>query len=162
MQRYDPATAAAKAIDTYDRNRDGKLAADELKNSPALAASGRRVDRNGDGTLIKEEIQARMEAIEAGADYFPIDLRITAERKPLVGAEVTLAPEPFLGEGYPSYSGTTVEGGVAPLESDGTDLPGIPAGFYQVTIVHSGQGIDAVRGVEVADETAGRGIEIAL
>jgi hypothetical protein len=162
VQKYDPASAAAKAIEIYDSNRDGKLSADELKNSPALAARVRRIDTSGDGILNKEEIQARMEALDAGADLIAMDIRLISNGRPLVGAEVTLTPEPFLGEGYQTFSGTSVEGGVCPLVGNGKRLPGIPAGFYQAKIVHTGQGINVVRGMEIADDTTGNRLEIAL
>jgi hypothetical protein len=162
MKRNDPPTAAAKAIELYDRNGDGKLAADELQSSPSLAASGHRIDRDGDGVVTREEIQARLETVRDGAGYFGFDMRVTAKGQPLAGATVTLTAEPFIGEGYQTFTGTTVDGGVGSLQGDGKQLPGIPAGFYQAKIVHTGQGIDAVRGVEVSDETASRGIQIAL
>jgi EF hand len=162
IKRNDASAAAAKAIELYDRNADGKLAADELQNAPALAANGRRIDSDGDGAITRQEIQARIETVRAGAGYFGFDVRLMSKSKALAGATITLTPEPFNGDGFPTFTATTVEGGAGSLQSDGKQLPGVPAGFYQAKIVHASQGIDATRGVEVSDETASRGIEIAL
>ena len=162
MQRNDAATAASKAIETYDKNGDGKLSADEFNASPALAASGRRIDSNDDKIMSIEEIQKRLEALDAQADYIGLDVRVTSKGKPLADAEVTFLAEKFLGDGLPAFSGTTNEGGGCPLKSDGKQLPGIPIGFYQVKVVNAKQRINTVRGVEVADDTTGNRLEIAL
>jgi EF hand len=162
LTRNDPALAADKVMQLYDRNSDGEITADELQNAPSLAAGRPRIDSDQDGTMTKEEIQRRMETILSGADYFPVNVHVKAKGKPLVGATVTLTPESFIGDGYQTFTGTTVDGGVGSLQGDGKQLPGIPAGFYQAKIVHTSQGIDAVRGVEISDETASRDIQIAL
>jgi hypothetical protein len=162
LEKYDPATAAAKAIEIYDKDDDGKISANEVKDSPALATGGRRFDSNGDSVLTKDEIQARMTALEAQADYVGLDVRILSAGKPLVGAALKLIPEPFLGNGLPTFSGTTVDGGGCPLVSSGKQLPGIPNGLYRAQIVHAAQGINTVRGVEIADDTTGNRLEIAL
>jgi EF hand len=162
LQKYDPATAATKAIETYDKNGDGKLSADELKATPGLVASGRRLDSNGDKIVTREELQARFQSLDAQADYIGLDVRVVYKGKPLANAEVTFSPEQFLGDGFPRFSGTTNEGGGCPLTPDGKQLPGIPTGYYQVKIVSAKQGIDAIRGVEIADDTTGNRLEIAL
>ena len=46
LRNYDAATAAAKAMELNDASGDGKIAGDELKNCPALAASIRRIDKD--------------------------------------------------------------------------------------------------------------------
>jgi hypothetical protein len=150
------------AIEIYDSNGDGGLSAEEVKSSPALAASGRRVDRNGDAIVTAEELQARMEAIDAQSDLIGLDVRVTFRDRPLVGAVLTLTPEPFMGEGLQTYSGTTIEGGACPLKGDRQNLPGIPVGFYQAKIVHNGQGINDVRGCEIADDVTGNRLRFEL
>ena len=162
LQRHDPSTVAAKAMEAYDANGDGKLAKDELKAVPSLAASGRRVDLNHDGEITTEEIQTRMEQIDPMSDFVGLDVRILSKGQPLEGAHVTFVPEPFMGDGYQTFSGTTVAGGGCPLVGDGRQLPGIPVGFYTAKIVHSAQGIDAARGIEIADDATGNRLEIAL
>ena len=162
LSRNDPETAAAEAMELYDGNSDGMLTADELQKSPPLAAAARRIDRNGDGAVAKDEIQTRMQELEEHARYYGLDVHITSKGRALIGAELTLIPEPFMGDGYPTYSGKVAEGGACVLTSDGKQLPGVPAGFYQAKIIHSGQQIDAIRGVEISDDTTSSRLEIAL
>lgn len=161
-QNYDAATATAKAMETYDRNADGQLSSEELQNCPALASQSRRIDRNHDGMLAAEEIRSHIEALDGQSDYIGLDVLVTAKGRPLVGAQLTLTPEPFMGEDLQAYSGTTVEGGGCPLKGEKAQLPGIPIGFYQVRVVDADQGIDEVRGCEIADDTTGNRLQIAL
>src|SRR4051812_12545495 len=56
--KVNSASAAAAAIEQYDRNGDGKLAKDEWSASPALAAVASQYDQNGDGELTANEIAA--------------------------------------------------------------------------------------------------------
>lgn len=162
VQSYDAATAASKAIETYDHNGDGKLSADEIESSAALAASKQRIDRNGDGILTAEEIQMRLEEIDAQSDYIGLDVTVSYKGRPLVGAELTLTPEPFMGAGNPIFTGITVEGGGGPLVNQGRRLPGIPPGFYEATIVHTGYGINEVKGYEISDDATGNRLRIVL
>jgi hypothetical protein len=147
LSKNDPATAAAQAIELYDKNGDGKLASDELKAAVALAASGKRVDRNRDGAITKDEIETRMKELQNFADFAAIDATVTSKGKPVVGAEVTLTPEPFMGGSFQTYHGTVIEDGHVPLSGDGKLLPGIPTGFYTARIVSGGK--ETIRGVEM-------------
>jgi hypothetical protein len=163
LPSYDPAFAASKAMELYDRNNDGKLAADELSECPALLVGLPRIDRNNDRTITAEEIQARFEALEQQSDIKAIDLLVTSKRRPLGGATVTFTPEPFMGDGLQPYSGTTTEQGRCELIGSQVDLYGLPVGYFKVHVVHEGQRIDAIKGCEVADDSPeGNRIEIAL
>jgi hypothetical protein len=159
----EPMQAAAKAMELYDRNGDGKLAADELAECPALIAGLPRIDQNADRSITAEEIQSRFEAIDGQSDIKALDLSVTYQRRPLGGATVTFTPEPFMGEGLQSYSGVTTDQGRCELIGTEVDLYGLPVGYYKVDIVQAGHGINATRGVEVADDTpTGNRLEIAL
>ena len=92
LQSYDPQTAAAKAIELYDANGDGKIAADEVKKSPALAVSIRRLDGNRDGALTTDEIQARFVELDKWAKYVALDTTFTHRGRPLVGAQLQCRP----------------------------------------------------------------------
>ena len=162
LKAYDPPTAAAKAIELYDANGDGKLAADELTKSPALAVSARRLDSNRDSMLTADEIQARFEEAAKWPKLIGLDTWVSARGRPLVGAELTLTPEPFMGDNYPVFKGSTVEGGGYVSPTDERELIGVPAGFYTLRVVHPGQRIDIVRGIEIASDTTGSRLEIAL
>jgi hypothetical protein len=163
LPSYDPSFAATKALELYDGNKDQKLTADELRECPALLIGIARIDRNKDRTITADEIQARFEALKPQSDIKAIDLSITSKRRPLGGATVTFTPEPFMGDDLQSYSGPTTEQGRCELIGSQVDLYGLPVGYYKVHVVHAGQGIDAVQGCEIADDSpAGNRIEIAL
>jgi hypothetical protein len=163
LPSYDPSFAATKALELYDGNKDGKLAADELRECPALLVGIARVDRNNDRTITSDEIQARFEVLKTQSDIKTIDLSITSKRRPLGGATVTFTPEPFMGDNLQSYSGTTTEQGRCELIGSQVDLYGLPVGYFKVHVVHEAQGIESIQGCEVADDSpAGNRIAIAL
>lgn len=156
----DSAAAAAKAMETYDRNSDGQLSADELKACPGLSSSLRRLDKNRDSKLSADEIRARFDELYKWVKYNGLDLTVSSRGRPATGAEVTLTPEPFMGEDFPTYTGKVTESGSCPLIlSDDRYLP-VPVGFYTLKIVNGGK--ETVRGVEVATDTTGSRLEIAL
>jgi hypothetical protein len=67
-----------------------------------------------------------MEAIAAGALYIGLDTRITEHGRPVEGAQVTLVPEPFMGQACPKFFGTSGPGGYCPTKSEGAELLGAP------------------------------------
>lgn len=159
----DPVKSASEAMKLYDRDGDGKLVSDELRECPSFVLGLPRIDRNADKAITADEIQSRFVDLDSQSDIKVIDLSVTFKRKPLGGANVTFTPEPFMGEGLQSYSGMTSEQGRCELVGSEVDLYGLPVGYYKVGIVHGGHGINATRGVEVADDApAGNRLEIAL
>jgi hypothetical protein len=162
QKKYDPATAAAKAMEVYDRNQDGKLSAEEIKASPGLTDAASRIDKNRDGILTAGELQARFQTLDSQAPSMLLHVDISLKRAPLAGASVTFVPELFMGDGLQSYVGTTTDAGVCDLKGERAETLGIPSGFYQVKVVHPGRSINALRGVEIADDTTGNRLEIAL
>jgi hypothetical protein len=162
LRSFDAATAADKAMEQYDANGDGKSAGDELKNCPALSPSIGRMDKDRDGAISRDELQARFEALDAQSDLVAVSVRVTYRNRPLPDAKVTLTPPPFMGEGLQDYSGTTDSGGQCELAGSVMELPGIPSGFYQARIVHASSNIDTVRGCEIADDASGNRLHLAL
>ncbi|HJQ78896.1 MAG TPA: hypothetical protein VJ828_03025 [Lacipirellulaceae bacterium] len=163
LPSIDPAQNASKAMELYDANGDGKLVRDELRECPSLVFAMQRIDQNSDGAIAADELVARFEALDTHSDIKVLDLTVSLKRKPLGGANITFTPEPFMGEGLQSYSGMTSEQGRCELVGSEVDLYGLPVGYYKVDIVHQGHGINATRGVEVADDApAGNRLEIAL
>ena len=86
------------------------------------------------------------------SDVVGFDLHVSSGGRPLSGATVTYEPEPFMGEGKQSYSGTSNEEGACYLAAQEVRLPGVPTGFYKVHIVQQAEGVDATLGCEVADD----------
>jgi hypothetical protein len=162
MRNYDAQAAAAKAMELNDASGDGRIAGEELKNCPALAASIRRIDKDSDGAISREELQARFEALDAQSDLVAVSVSVTSKGRPLPEAQVTLTPAPFMGEGLQDYSGTTDSGGNCLLKGSAVELPGIPSGFYQARISHAGSSVDRVLGCEIADDASGSRLNLAL
>jgi hypothetical protein len=153
---------AQKAMEAYDKDGNGALSAEELKQSLPLLASATRIDADHDGAISLAELTTRMEGVAAGALYIGLSVRITENGRPVEGAQVTLVPEPFMGDAYPTYSGTSGPGGYCPVESNGAELLGAPAGWYRAEVTKPGAGTPVVKGLEIASDTTGNRVEIAL
>jgi hypothetical protein len=162
VSAFDPSAATAKALDQYDRNGDHKLSAQELKASAALSASAARIDKNRDGSLSEDEIRDRFRTHESLAGKFLFQVSVSAQGKPLSGAAVTFTPEPFMGEGLQSYVGTTGENGMCSLDGREFKTLGVPNAFYQIRVIQADQRIDVVRGTEIANDVTRDMVEIAL
>ena len=153
---------AQKAIQTYDTNGDVSLSPDELRSSPPLLASLKRIDSNKDGAISLDELSSRVKTLSGGPRFIALDVRIVEKGKPLVGAELTLAPETFMGDGSPKFSGTSSVGGFCSIKSDGPRLPGVPVGWYVATIVVPDSHKTVTKGAEIASDATGNRIEISL
>lgn len=109
-----PTTAAAKAMELYDANKDSALDAEELKECPPMAASLRNYDRDADGKIVADEITIRLERLFADENNLAgVDLTVTLDGQPLPGATVKLRPAEFLGGGLDVAEGVTDETGIA-------------------------------------------------
>jgi len=153
---------AQEAISAYDANGDSTLSQDELRKSPPLLASLPRIDSNRDGAISLDELSSRVKTLSGGPRYIALDVRIVEKGKPIVGAELTLAPETFMGEGSPRFSGTSSVGGYCSIKSDGPRLPGVPVGWYVATIVVPDSHKTVTKGTEIASDATGNRIEINL
>lgn len=149
-------------MEAYDKDGSGSLSAEELKQSPPLLASAARMDADHDGAISLAELTTRMEGIAAGALYIGLSVRITEQGRPVEGAQLTLVPEPFMGDAYPKFSGTSGPGGYTPTQSEGPQLLGAPAGWYRAEVTKPGAGTPVVKGLEIASDTTGNRVEIAL
>lgn len=162
VSTLDPSAATAKALEQYDRNTDRKLSGQELKASAALSASAARIDKNRDGSLSEDEIRVRFSSHQSLAGKFLFQVSVSAQGRSLAGATVTFMPEPFMGDSLQSYVGTTGENGLCSLEGTDFKTLGIPNGFYQIRIIQADQGIDVVRGAEIANDVTRDTVDIAL
>jgi hypothetical protein len=159
---FDPATATKQAWETYDQNKDGKLSADEMTKSPPLSEGAKRADTNRDGILTVDEFKKRLDTAHASRSLHLFQVRVTSGGKPLRDASISFVPESFLGEGLQSYSGKTTADGLCALEGDNKKSLGIPDGYYTIRIVQAEQGIDSLRGCEIAPDTMRDIVEVAL
>ncbi len=135
---FNPKTAAAQAMDLYDTNRDGAIDTAELVNAASLRAVLPKADTDGDGRLTQAELATRFGTYRAGellVTTFPCS--ITLDGQPLVGEDVQLIPEPFMGDAYEVASATTSTGGQAVLSAPSVTargFSGVFCGVYRVEI----------------------------
>ena len=131
----DPANIAQAAIAQYDADGDGKLDAEELKQSPPLTEAMETMDADLDGTLTAAEIEKRIKAwLDYGVVVMSQTTQVTLDDKPLDGATVTDEPEEFFGTAYPPASAVTDEAGCADVQGQNTRYPGLYLGLYRVRI----------------------------
>lgn len=146
----DADSAAAEAIKLYDAGGDGALSAEELEQSPALARAMSRIDSNADGMIDAAEIAARIQHYDSLSSHVGCEVQVIRGRRPVADATVVFEPETFLGEGFPTYTGTTNSSGAASMLTT-PPTPGVAVGFYRVSI-KTPDGAESVRGVEIADD----------
>ena len=83
-------------------------------------------------------------------------VHLSKRGRPVVGAVVTLTPEPFMGEGFPVFQGTSDEEGMVIVEAQDSDIPDVPTGLYQVTIADPASNTEKQTGCEVSDDVGSR------
>jgi len=165
--QIDAKAAAAKAIEMYDSDLDGKLSGKELDKCPGLKAAVRQMDPTGRGGITAEMIVKRIMAwYNAKVGTVSIGCLVTRNGVPLPGVGVTFVPEEFLGldSGRWSAKGTTDANGVAMMsipDQGGKGVRGVVPGFYRVKITKVGAGIPArynsntILGYELSLDTFG-------
>jgi hypothetical protein len=140
-----PESAAARAMELYDANKDGALDAEEVKKSPSLAAALAAYDANGDSRIETAEISERLTRLFAGSpNLAEIVITVTADGQPLSGATVQLQPAEFVGSGMEPAKGVTDETGTARptiseehLPAEFRSSPLVQYGPYLVEITHA-------------------------
>jgi hypothetical protein len=137
------AAAGNAALTQFDVNKDGALDAVELEKSPGLQAGLAATDKNQDGKLSAEEINARVQTWgKSGVGRMMVSCVVTKQQQPLSGATVKLVPELFLGSGLQAAQGVTDAQGQATLNATG-DVGGASPGFYRVEITTADNSIPA-------------------
>jgi hypothetical protein len=134
--------APKKAIELYDADKNGYLDARELEKAPGLRAAFARSSKVTEQD-IAERI-TRWKDAKAGRQTFLV--KLTHNRKPLVGATVTLVPESFLGSAIQTATGKTDEmGRTLPTTPafEAEHNPGVAPGFYRIEITKDGENIPA-------------------
>lgn len=154
--------AGARALDAYDTNRDGAISGVELSRVPALRASLRQVDEDGDDRITAEEIDRRIESWEKSrVAEMPVRCKVLLDGVPLANAQVVFDPEPFLGPGVKSASGVTAEDGTAGMSVAKEHLAdpkfaGVACGWYTIRVTSSDRlipdryNVNSTLGCEVA------------
>lgn len=147
----NPAESAQAAFEQYDSNSDGKLSESELEACPAIADGRRLIDKDKNGSITKEELEARLELwVKGGIGASTYACRVRQKRRPLAGAIVKLVPETFMNEAIQPAEGTTDQRGKTSLSMDSSHLPddlqnfrGVQQGFYRIEVTHPSKEIPA-------------------
>lgn len=157
--------AGAAAIAKYDQNGDGAIGGDELDRCSSIKSALARFDHNDDRLVTPDEIDARIRTWkESKVGLLQTAPTIYLNGAPLVGAEVRLVPEEFLGPNVEPAAATTDELGMALLRPEGDDSKiGVQVGLYRIEIsktdagreiVPSRYNVDSELGVEIAIENS--------
>ena len=154
-------SAGADAIAAFDTNKDGKISGAELDKCPGVKAALARLDPSGKGEVTADMITARIQAWkDSRTGRTSFSCSVTQNGRPLVGADVKLVPEKFLGDYVKTAVGKTDQNGMAMISIPGITPPGIAPGLYRVEITKSGVNIpakynkDTILGVEIAQDAA--------
>lgn len=149
-----------RALEQLDKNGDGQLDKQELKASPGLQSALERFDTSGDGKLTADEISARVQVwLDSGTTIMSGNTIVTMGGAPLDEAQITYEPEPFLGPAFKPGSGTTNQQGVARMQGQDANFPGVYIGLYRVKISKQAGGNEMIPGRYNEETTLG--VEIA-
>lgn len=140
----DPSSASSAAIEMYDKDGDGALAATELDAVPGLKKHLGKYDANSDSKVSRDEIQNRLQSlIDEKTALLGATFVIQFDGQPLEGATVELVPESYLGENVKPATGVTGPTGLTrlshadeylPKTANGRPLSGVFAGTYKLQI----------------------------
>jgi hypothetical protein len=147
---FNAAGAAAKAMELFDSNKDGKISGDELDQAPGLKAALKVMATDKDKGVTADQISLRVKKwIDSKIGRTSLSCMVIHNGQPLAGATVKFVPEKFLSEYLTeTATGKTNQTGMAmlsvPVES-GPDAfpPGLPVGMYRVEITKDGENIPA-------------------
>ena len=143
--RLSASSAAAKAIEQYDADHDGKLSGAELDACPSIKSALDKIDTAGDGTVTAEKLTARSRPGKRESARMGFGCTVLRNGEPLADAEVKFVPEKFMGD-YPTGTGKTDGHGKADITmpaAEGDNRPGMPPGYYRVEITKAGDNIPA-------------------
>jgi hypothetical protein len=146
--KYKPSVEAAKAMDLFDTNRDGKIAGPELEACPGLKASLKVAGSDAATGLTLQQIAARVQRWKDSrlCHMTPLSCLVTRDGQPLANATVKFTPEEFLADVLTeSPTGTTNHLGMAMVAAPANLAvgPGITPGMYRVEITKDGEEIPA-------------------
>jgi hypothetical protein len=147
---FDPAAAAAKAMEFYDANKDGKISGEELDKAPGLKAALKVMRTDMEKGITADQISLRVQKwIDSRIGRTSLHCMVTHNGQPLAGATVKFVPEKFLSDALTeTASGVTNQNGMAMLSvpvQPGPDAlpPGLAPGIYRVEITKDGENIPA-------------------
>ncbi|MFM9962598.1 MAG: hypothetical protein ACKV2Q_15405 [Planctomycetaceae bacterium] len=141
-----PQAAGARAVSEFDTNGNGAIDGQEWQQQPALKASLKAADSDGDGQLTAGEIADRLAFYRRmGVGLTQVVCVVTWDGKPLSGATVRLVPEKFLGSEIKPAEGTSDTRGYIQLHTEGYNRSGVHCGFMRIAVSKlDAQGIETL------------------
>jgi hypothetical protein len=139
-----PASAAAKAMELYDADKDASLSKKELEKVPGILKVVGRYDADKDGKVSQGELQDRLEKfVNNQLGQMSYSCLVTMGGRPLQDAEVRFVPESFLEGMIQPAKGLTDAAGSAVMTLDpalaapGSVLGlGVQWGIYKIQVSH--------------------------
>ena len=121
-------SVAGAAMEQYDADGDGFLAATELAACPALDLAS--FDSDGDQKISEQELEDRFEQLfSGGAPLVNMTCTVVDGRRRLAGVNVEFVPEQFLGSSFRPATGVTDDNGIAMIAIADEELPEAQRGF---------------------------------
>ncbi len=132
---WDPAANAAKAMELWDTNQDGKLDEEELRQCPGVRSDMGAIDADRDRAISREELQKRLEAFQETklglkAAFFTVRFN----GKPLSDTEVRFVPEEFLAGIIEPATGKTNRAGVVRPQAESAEVQAMQVGYYRLEV----------------------------
>lgn len=120
----DADAAAAAIVKEFDKDGNGSLSKEELASFPPIAAVWAAYDLDGDQALSSDEIVARLSRLYSStASLTGVQCTVTFAGRPLEGAKVVFRPAAMLGDAVKPAEGVTDELGVASPTLASAELP---------------------------------------
>lgn len=160
LPELSPEEAGAKAVKMYDTNKDKALDKTELKKCGALAHAMKKIDKNTDNKITAEEIAGRIRDIRATKiAILDVPIAVKWNGKLMAGVEVRIVPEEFMGPGIKAASGVTGRDGVAALQIEGRQRPGVHLGYFKIKVSKKSGGSESIP--KKYNENTTLGVEIS-
>ena len=162
----DVSSAASSAMEMYDKNGDGALAADELNAVPGIKRYLDKYDKDGNQQVSRDEIAQRLQDwADNKAGLMGRSYVLTLDGQPIEGATVTMVPEPYLGANVKPATGVSGPTGIVrmshaeedlPKSANGRALPGVKGGTFKIQVTHPSRTIPPKynSATELGDEVA--------
>ncbi len=132
IPKFDPDAIAARAMEMYDKNKDGRLDAAELERCPALKHALKQIDPEK-LDLTEEDLVKRLTIFQkSGVGIMGVRCTVMGGAGPVKDVTVTYVPEAFMADVIKPASGVSDEEGIVHLKVAGEPVNGVNLGYYRI------------------------------